>query len=172
MTGQPRSQRLTLEVERLDDRGTRLRFTSPRMPGWVQVASTPVEVARILHQAWTEADIAGYARWRGSSYDEPDALAAGQPRSVPPRAPVDPVVREAECRRPRSQLPDGAPWGTHSRLLRPDVADPADWTELPDGRLQAPDRGDGRAPLVYRRDTVMAQRVLQRRREAGLPEVA
>lgn len=171
MTPRPRSQRLPLEVERLDDRGSVLRFTSPRMPGWAAVAKTPHEVARVMLQAWTEADIAAYARWRGSSYDEPDAIAAGQDRTPPPRAPLSAADRRAQMERPRSQLPDGKPWGKHSRMLRPDVADPADWTVLPDGRLQSPPRPGGK-PLIYGRDTTMGRRILARRREAGLPEAA
>ncbi len=174
MTPGPRSQRLMLEVERLDDRGSVLRVTSPqRMPGWAAIAKTPVELARAVHQAWTEADCAGYARWRGSSYDEPDAIAAGYQRPVPPRAPVSRRLRAVldEPERPRSQLPQGKPWGKHARMLRPDVADPAEWTVLPDGRLQSPVR-PGRKPLIYKRDTTMGRRVLARRWEAGLPDAA
>lgn len=171
--GAGRSRRLLLEVERVRSaRGEGYRFTSPqRMRGWAAVAYTPQELAAALRQAQTEADIAGYARWRGSSYDEPDAIAAGQDRTPPPRAPLSAADRRAQAERPRSQLPDGAAWGVNRKLLRPDVADPAEWTVLPDGRLQSPPRV-GRKPLIYGRDTTMGRRILDRRREAGLPVVA
>lgn len=166
-----RTRRLLLEVERVRSaRGEGLRLRSPRMVGWAAVAYTPQELAAAVRQAQTEADIAAYARWRGSSYDEPDAIAAGQDRTPPPRAGSGRLRRAAQDR-PVSQLPDGAAWGVNRKLLRPDVADPAEWTVLPDGRLQSPPRA-GRKPLIYGRDTTMGRRILDRRREAGLPVVA
>jgi hypothetical protein len=169
-----RSRRLVLEVERVQSpqRGQGYRLTSPRrLPGWAAVAYRPDELARAVALAEREQDVAAYARWRGSSYDTPEAMERGQ-RPVPPRAPVSAEQRRRDGERPVSQLPAGAPWGAHRRLLRPDTADPADWTILPNGRWQAPARGDGRPPLTYGPDTLMARRIVERRREAGLPVAA
>ncbi len=169
----PRSRRLVLEVERVSSphRGTGYRLRAPRALGWAAVAYTPQELARALHDGWTEAEIAGYARWRGSSYDTPEAMEQGH-RPVPPRAPVTAAQRAEDAQRPRSVLPPGQPWGSNRRLLRPDTADPADWTILPNGRLQAPARSDGKPPLTYGRDTTMGRRILERRAAAGLPTAA
>lgn len=167
-----RSRLLVLEVERIQSpRGTGYRVQSPTMQGWAAVAYTPQELAVTVQRAWTEADIAAYARWRGSTYDTPDAqdaaAAAGGRRRPAPRALSS---RGPAPEPPRSQLPDGTQWGPDRWLLRPDVKDPALWTLLPNGRLMAPpnpEKPQARR-LTYARDSTMGRRILARRAAAGL----
>jgi hypothetical protein len=46
-----------------------LRFTMPQFPDWAATACSPHEIARALDLAWTEVDIAAYARSRGTVRD-------------------------------------------------------------------------------------------------------
>lgn len=64
----PRQVRaITVRVEQLDD--GRWRFTQPRVAGWAAAARTPGEVAAVLRQGFTEAQVAAYSDWRGHVYD-------------------------------------------------------------------------------------------------------
>lgn len=144
-------QAITVTVERTES--GRLRVTSPSLPGWQRVAASPVEVGAIVaREVFAEAEIASYARFRGSVYDA--ALLE-----------VDRIPSQADTRHPAEPAPsapvvpsyaDGAPF-------RPDQHDPADWTPLPDGRWLSP---GGRR---FREDTPLVASVIAKRQAAGLP---
>jgi hypothetical protein len=139
---------VTVRVEQLPNGSMRLSTSSAR--GWAMVARTPNELSRAVREAFTEAQCAAYARWRGERYEldkltEPiagDAMA-------PPRRPV---------RRRTNRANTG--WGRNQE--RPDQHAIQDWKSLPDGRLQSP------AGLVHRRDSIMGQRVLARAARDGI----
>jgi hypothetical protein len=130
-------QRIVLEVERRDD--GRVRFTSTQMPGWAAVARTPLEIARVLTTAWTEAEIAAYARWRGTEYDLDDRTRTGRPdpQEPPPRP------RTARGRR--------------------DVHSLEAWTPLSGGAWRSP------SGQVWGSQTQLARKLTSRARAAGLP---
>lgn len=78
----PRQVReIWVKVEQLDN--GLLRFSQPRTPGWVRAARTPVDVVRVLREAFVERQVSSYAEWRGSIYDHPAApqLRRHKPRS-------------------------------------------------------------------------------------------
>lgn len=58
---------LTVHVQRLPAGG--LRFTIPGWDDWTVDAHGPFEIARALDAAWTEADIAAYARRKNTIRD-------------------------------------------------------------------------------------------------------
>jgi hypothetical protein len=58
----------TLTVQVTRDPGG-LRFTMPAFPDWAATASGAHEIARALDAAWTEQQIAAYARSRGTVRD-------------------------------------------------------------------------------------------------------
>lgn len=162
-SGGLRAHRLTLEVERLAGPTPAYRVTSMRMPGWAAVTRSPVELARTVAQMWRHAESA-------PTVEDPHPA---DPRSSGPRRRHLAAVPDEpdEPTRRQSQLPNGARWGTERYLLRPDVADPAAWTVLPNGRLMAPPNPEkpGARRLTYGPDTTMGRRVLERRRAVGLP---
>jgi hypothetical protein len=100
---------ITVTIERQPAGG--LRFTIPGMPDWAATAHGAFEIARAIDAAWTETDIAAYARRRGTIRDaqvwddlldhtrrpcldgrhEPDIDAPPRPRHLR-------VVRAAETR--------------------------------------------------------------------------
>lgn len=139
---------VTVRIEQLSDGSMRLSTSAAR--GWAAVARTPNEVGRAALSAFTEAQCAAYARWRGERYDldELTEPVAGDPLA-PPRRPV----------RPRTNR-DNVGWGRNQE--RPDRHDVQDWERMPDGRLRSPNG------LVYRRDSMMAQRVLARAAQSGI----
>lgn len=108
---------IALRVDELPD--GRLRLSSPAARGWVRIVSTRDELNRAVAQAFTEAQIASYARWRGESYDL-DA--------------VTPVYADD----PDPLVAAGPAFESSRRPGRSDVHDPRAWTELPDGRWRSP----------------------------------
>lgn len=139
---------LDVRVERLDD--GKMRVSTPSARGWAAVANNHAQLADCVRQAFTEAQIAAYARWRGER-TELDALTdpVRGDALAPPRARV---------RRARNPSPIG--WGRNQQ--RPDLADPGEWKKMPDGRWESP------GGKLYRPETLMVRRVLERRRVAGL----
>lgn len=139
---------LDLRVEALPGGG--LRVSTPSARGWAAVARNRVELEAAVSAAFTEAQCAAYARWRGERYDL-DQLTdpvPGDPLAPPRRAP-----------RRRTQAA-GEGWGRNQR--RPDTHRPEDWTSTHDGGWMSPG-GNKYAP-----HTQMAQRITARRRAAGL----
>lgn len=158
------AQAITVTVERTDD--GRLRVSCPLLPGWQRVTSSPAELAVIVgREVFTEAEIASYARFRGSVYD-----AALHPADAFEDDP-EPLrlVSQADSRRhpsePAPELPSSPSWRSDAPY-RPDQHAPADWTPLPDGRWQAP---GGRK---HRPDSALVASVVQRRAALGLPTSA
>lgn len=138
---------LTLRVRRTET--GHLAFSLPGMcPGWEFVARQPAQIGEAIARAYTEAQLAAYARWRGALYDlaetedeiPPEAYARG---SRHPGEPDPPPVDEVTQRR-RKKHP-----GTH---------EPTEWTLLDDGGALSP------AGRRYAPDTPHAQRAQQAHR--------
>lgn len=158
------TQAITVTVERTPD--GRLRVTSPSLPGWERIAGSPPELSHIIgREAFTETEIASYARFRGSVYDA--ALHPADAFETDPE-PLR-LVSQADARlhpsEPAPELPAAPSWRADAPF-RPDQHDPADWTPLPDGRWQSP---GGRR---HRPDTPLVASVVQRRTALGLPTSA
>jgi hypothetical protein len=143
-------RQLPLTFERLPAGG--IRISSPYMPGWSTVArGGPYAIAAAIDAAWTEAQVAAYARWQGRMYDHDDPTSRGWPD------PADPPERP---RQPASWARSGP---RRERPNRPDVHPPDAWRPLPDGGFLSP---SGR---TYGPQTECARRVAARREAAGLP---
>lgn len=141
---------LALQVDAIPGGGYRIR--TPQARGWAAVARNPHQLAAALTQAFLEAQVAAYARWRGERYDLDDLT---EP------VPGDPMAPDRPRPRPVTNVqPVG--WGRNQQ--RPDVAPLEQWTKLPTGNWQSP------AGRQYRPDSVMVARVRARRRAAGLPD--
>ena len=139
---------LTIKIESIPEG---LRISTPTARGWAVVARTEPEVSRAIQSAFTEAQVAAYARAHGMTYDL-DALTsavAGDPMAPP-------------IKRPRSRRGEGVGWRRGQR--RPDVHDPADWLRL--------ESGDWRSPggKVIAAGSPMGVRIAQLRRHAGLDQ--
>ena len=124
-------RKIAMEIETMPD--GRLRVTLPHARGWAAVASTQHELARAVGQAFREAQVAAYARWRGTRYDL---------STLTDHVPGDPLAPPREPRARRA-----------ARGTRGDVYLATDWTELADGRWRSP---SGR---VFRGDAVQVQQV-------------
>jgi hypothetical protein len=119
-----------------------LRVSTPLARGWARVVRTPEQLARAIGDAFTEAQVASYARWQGEAYDldemtdvvRDDALAA--------------ATRTQEFR----------------RRNRTDQHNPADWTPLSGGYWRSP------AGRRYRADAAVVVRVRRARRSLGIDE--
>jgi hypothetical protein len=131
---------IALQVEALGS--GRLRLSSPHARGWAATVTTPHELALAVQQAYTEVAVASYARARGEAYDL-DALTT--------RVPGD-ALAEGKQGRKRTQ-----------RTVRRKSHNPADWSRMEDGRWLSP------AGRAYREDSRVAQDVVARRKERGLP---
>lgn len=138
-----------LRVERLPD--GKFRLSTPSARGWAMVGRTPNELHRAVAGAFTEAQCAAYARWRGERYELDEMT---EPVQGDPLAPPRPPVR----RRRVSSASVG--WGRAQE--RPDTYPIEEWERLPNGRLRSP------GGLTYRPDTLIAKRVLERARRAGI----
>lgn len=136
-------QRITtipLQVELLPTGGLRLSSTAAR--GWAGVATTPLELARVVDAAFREVSVASYARYKKEPYD------------------LDKLTERV----PGDALADRAPRRIRGvRTVRKKSYDVEDWTRLEDGRWRSP---SGRA---YRADSTAVQNVLKKRAEKGLP---
>jgi len=148
---------ITVRVDQLPN--GRLRISTPTARGWAAVAGTQPELARAIQGAFTEAQVAAYARWRGTQYDldaltahvPGDALAGRKPQRVQGRGKTD-------KRAPRT----GEGWSYGQQ--RPDVHLPNEWAEQPDGRWRSP---SGR---MYRADAAQVVRVRRRLAQTTPPE--
>lgn len=146
-------RRIQVTIEALpDSMGGGLRITTDTTRGWAAVARDQNELARVIRDAFTEAQVAAYARWKGARYDL-DALTAavdGDPLAPPSQRP--------------SRRTAGAPgYGWKPGQKRPDAYDPGDWTPTADGRWRSP---SGRH---YKPDSPIVRRVIAARRRLGLP---
>lgn len=117
-----------------------LRVSTPLARGWAMVARTPQELARAIGAAFTEAQVASYARWRGETYelDEMTDVVAGDALAA--------ATRTVQFR----------------RRVRADQHNPADWSQLSDGSWRSP------GGFTYRPDTAVVARVRASRRRLGL----
>lgn len=116
------------------------RLSTPHARGWAARVRNPIELAQGVQKAFTEVQVAAYARAHGLVYDLDNLTAqvTGDPLAGRP------VSREARPRRGRR---------SHS---------PADW--------QMTDNGSWRSPKgrVYGVNTQVVQRVLAGRQRLGL----
>lgn len=140
---------VTLVVERTSTGGMLVR--SPKLPGWARAARTPIQVAEAVAAAFTEAEVAAYARFRGTVYDV--AEVADQ---VPTQA------LTAARRHPAEPAPQVVGHGK-AATQRPDVHPLDRWQPLEDGRWLSP---DGRR---FGAGTSMVASIIAKRTEAGLP---
>jgi hypothetical protein len=138
---------ITVRVEQLA--GGKLRISTPTARGWAAVAGNQPELARAIAGAFTEAQVAAYARWRGTQYDL-DALTAHVPGD--PLAGKKPERKSAKGNKRAPRTGEGWSYGQQ----RPDVHLPNEWTEQPDGRWRSP---SGR---MYRHDAAQVVRVRRR----------
>lgn len=144
---------ITIRVDQLE--GGKLRISTPTARGWAAVAGNQPELARAIQGAFTEAQVAAYARWRGAQYDldtltahvPGDALAGKKPQRQ----------KGGNKRAPRT----GEGWSYGQQ--RPDVHLPNEWTEQPDGRWRSP---SGR---MYRADAAQVVRVRRRLAQEAPP---
>jgi hypothetical protein len=137
---------ITVRVDALD--GGMMRLSQPGdVRGWAVVARTPMELARGLGEAFREAQLANYARWRGAQADQ-DALTDHVPGD--PLAPPRPTSSR--------KVPRRAPH-------RSDTHDPRAWVAYDDGTWCSP---TGRR---YGGQTSHVQRVMHQRVRLGLPPV-
>jgi hypothetical protein len=132
---------VSLVVETLPDGA--VRVSSPQARGWAGVARNPGELARVVASAFTEAQVAAYAAWKGQLYDL-DELTDVDPGDPTTALPTPPKRR--------------------NRMVRSDAQHPADWKRLEDGRWRSP---GGR---VYREETQLVQRVMANRRALGIAD--
>lgn len=149
---------MTVTVQRLAD--GRLRLSPTTVAAHVATATTPQELARALQSCFTEAEIAGYARRRGTrpdiallsstdSFDEPTIL-GGRPVST----------SWASAAPAGDKRGAGRSWASGGSRER----DPADYTANADGSWLSP---SGRTV----RDPDRCRQIVRRRRAAGLSTV-
>lgn len=117
-----------------------LRVSTPLARGWAAMARTPDQLAAAIAAAFTEAQIASYSRWKGTTYDQDELtdVVAG-----------DALAAATQTREFR-------------RRERADQHNPADWSPLSDGCWRSP------AGRRYRPDAAIVARVRRRRRELGI----
>lgn len=130
---------VSLVVETLPDGA--VRVSSPQARGWAGIARNPHELARIVASAFTEAQVAAYAAWKGQLYDLDE-------------------LTEVDPGDPTTALP--TPARHRDRLVRSDAQHPADWRRLEDGRWRSP---GGR---FYREGTQLVERVRANRAALGI----
>lgn len=121
---------INLVLETLPD--GRLRVSTPLARGWAAVASNQGELVRAVQAAFTEVQLASYARWKGETYelDEMTEVVADDPLAAPTRT-----------------------MHFSNRMVRSDIHHPADWQPLSDGTWRSP---KGR---IYQADSQAVQRV-------------
>lgn len=135
-----RVRTIALQVDAMED--GRLRVSSPHARGWAATARTPLELAHVVQQAYTEVSCASYALARGQAYDL-DQMTTHVPGDA---------LADTPQRRVRGV-----------RTTRRKAYAPEAWTKMDDGRWRSP---SGRA---YREDSTAVQNVIKRRQERGLP---
>jgi hypothetical protein len=120
-------------VRRLDD--GRLLFSMPgTCPGWAFAAHRPPMIGEAIARAFTEAQVAAYARWRGVLYDGAEHLADGEalPSEAHPRGARHPREPEPEPE------PVEEPRVRRRRSKHPHTYDPDEWVPLEDGGMLSP----------------------------------
>ncbi len=136
-------QAISLQVERMPT--GQLRVSTAQARGWAAVAGNPMQLARVMAEAFREVQRASYARLKGEAYDL-DVLTEHRPG--------DPLAGSQPFRVRRlgggNQPYPAAAW---SKVTG---ADGVDRWRSPSGRL-------------YRADTQAALRVVEKRRELDLP---
>jgi hypothetical protein len=120
-----------------------LRLSSPGVRGWARTVRTRDELVHAVSEAFTEAQVAAYARWRGEAYDL-DQTATVWADDPDPMVAAAPHVQERQ------------------RGERVDIHDPRDWVPLDDGSWRSP---GGR---VFGADTNAVRRVIAKRRRLDL----
>lgn len=146
---------MTVTVQRLDN--GRLRLSPTAVSAHVATATTPAELARALQSCFTEAEIAGYARRRGT---RPDIalLSAVDSFDEPTNLGGKPVVTSWASAAPAGdKRAAGRVWASGGSRER----DPADYTANSDGSWTSP---SGRTV----RDPERCRQIVRRRRAAGL----
>jgi hypothetical protein len=120
--------------------GGRLRVSTPLARGWAATARTPEQLAAAITAAFTEAQVATYARWCNGTYDldELTEVQVGDPLAAPTRT------------------------QSYQHRKRSDQHNPADWTPLSSGHWRSP---SGRS---YRPDATIVARVKAARRRQGI----
>lgn len=145
---------VTIRVDQLPN--GRLRISTPTARGWAAVAGNQPELARAIQGAFCEAQVAAYARWRGTQYDL-DAMTAHVPGD--PLAGRKPQRQQAKGNKRAARTGEGWAYGQQ----RPDVHLPNEWAEQPDGRWRSP---SGR---MYRADAAQVIRVRRRLAQTEAP---
>lgn len=148
-TGPHQVRTVNVQIEALPT--GQLRITTPSARGWAAVVRSQNELSRAITSAFTEAQCAAYAKWRGEGYDL-DRLTDHVPDD--PMAPPRPTTRR------RTNTSQNG-WGRNQ--LRPDAYPPDEWHKRADGCWVSP------AGMVWKPGTTMVRRVIERRRQAGLP---
>lgn len=141
------ARHIQLNLKRMDS--GQVRVSTPQARGWATVARGPDQLWHAVVAAFAQASIAGHAAWLSEPYGHDERTAADDPDEPPRR------------RAPQTGLREGISWARDA-AARPDVADPAEWTPLPDGTWLSP--GGKR----YRAASVL-QPVIARRAALGLP---
>lgn len=145
------ARQVTVTIRR-DEHG--VLVTSERLPGWGRHARTPHQIAEAVAAAFTESEVAAYARFRGTTYD------------VAELADQVPTQALARTRRHPDEPRPAVVGHSASATARPDVHPLEAWQPLPDGRWRSP---DGRR---FGAHTAMVASITAKRAAAGLPTVA
>jgi hypothetical protein len=135
-----RVRTIAVQAEIMDD--GRLRISSPHARGWAATAATPMELAHVMRQAFTEVTCASYALAKGEPYDL-DRMTTHVPG-------------DALAANPQRRVRNGRP-------VRRKSHDPMLWTKYEDGSWRSP------AGRTYGAETRAVQNVIKRRQEKGLP---
>jgi hypothetical protein len=144
-----RAREITLRVRRVD--GGKLRLSTPEW-GWVCVVVNPLQLHEGVIRAFTEVEIASYARWKGQTPDLAVLGRVGDDETANDPAPVRTVERAKGYRAAASWRSGGNAREVH----------PSEYTPNPDGSWIGP---SGR---VFR-DERTCRRITARRLRAGLP---
>jgi len=107
---------ITVRVEQAGD-GI-LRLSTPATPGWVGVARTPHELARLVASAFVENQVAAHSAWRGAAYETPGQALYRKPR--PPERGHRPDVHDPAAWRVAGDGRWIAPGSGRSRLWSPE----------------------------------------------------
>lgn len=153
------AQRVDLSVTRT---ATGYLLESPTLPGWSRHVHSLTTLRDGIGAAFVEAEIAAYARFRGTLYDAADHQGDAFD-APPPPAPPPPERRHPSEPPPPTEIPRAG--YSQDAVHRPDCHDPAEWTPLPDGS------GRWRSPggLTYGPHTSMVASITTRRSLLGLP---
>jgi hypothetical protein len=122
----------------------RVRVSTHQARGWAVVASGPRQLLDALQAAFTEAQLASYATWKGEPYELDELTEVDN---------SDPLATTRRTSRHGRH--------SHGRTERTDIHHPGEWAKMSDGRWRSP---GGR---LYREECDTVQRVLRKRRMLG-----